>query len=469
MRRLWSMDRRTFLKGSLGATLALPRLQAMAADEDATPLRYLACFGGHSLCTDTAVPSINVLKPTGTGSDYVLPTAGLPLSDIKSLLTVVSGLAIPNDNASIGNVPKGGRHGDAEGFHYHNNPFLTGNHQIGDELNMTVTGPSSDQVMADHHAGRTPVRGLVYRAQPGAYTGDTRFEKGLTSYRKLGDKIYPVEPQSNAREAWVALTGQLLPTGAADRSARLRDLERQRSVLDLVDRRMAGLVDKLGVADRQRLEQHYDAVRDLESRLQSPIDQTGQCLDIGDPGPDLGHQAEGYSQEAERAEVFHRLIQLAFSCDMTRSAMLMYTRFQSRVRLNGSLAEIHDIQHNGVGADLEPIVAWHMERWADLIRLLRDTPDGDGSLLDHTAVVYMGEGGFGTLRETVDTQYTSHSTEDMIWMLAGGAGGLRPKGHVVAPPEANHPANVLITAMAAAGYEANTLGEVEGEIPGLRS
>jgi hypothetical protein len=111
-------------------------------------------------------------------------------------------------------------------------------------------------------------------------------------------------------------------------------------------------------------------------------------------------------------------------------------------------------------------IAWHMKHFGYLVAKLRDTPEADANLLSNTALVFLHEGGHGR-DPSSGSRDSSHSTENMACLIAGRAGGLRPGQHVVAA--GRHPANVILTAMQAAGYPQNSLGEVSGDIPALRA
>ena len=111
-------------------------------------------------------------------------------------------------------------------------------------------------------------------------------------------------------------------------------------------------------------------------------------------------------------------------------------------------------------------IAWHVKHFTRLIQKFKDTPEGNGNMLDNSAMAFLLEGGHGWDPEGVKDN-SSHSTENMACLLAGRAGGLQPGQHVVAA--GGHPAQVLITAMKAVGVNTNTLGEVTGDIPQLRA
>jgi hypothetical protein len=240
---------------------------------------------------------------------------------------------------------------------------------------------------------------------------------------------------------------------------------------------------KLGTADSQKMQQHFDAVRDLERQVSAiPPPQVGGCMQLPDPGADPpvgGDQPNtngmngystnlGYSDEDTRAKVFCDLICMAFTCDLTRVASLMFTMAQSHMNtfsLIGQPYDVHELGHSSPQrtAAMSQAIAWHMKHFGYLVAKLRDTPDGAGTLLDSCAITFLHEGGHG-LDPSSGKVWSSHSTENMCCLIAGRAGGLKPGKHVVAA--GMHPANVLISAMNAVGVPGG-LGEVSGAIPAL--
>jgi hypothetical protein len=148
---------------------------------------------------------------------------------------------------------------------------------------------------------------------------------------------------------------------------------------------------------------------------------------------------------------------------------LMFTMFQSFMNVQpiGGVAEqAHNLNHGGPKEAHSEFIAWHVRHFARLVGKLRDTPEMGGSVLDRCAIVFLNEGGFGSDPAFGD-DWSSHTTENMACLLAGGAGGLVRGEHIVAPSPRNHPANVLVTLMNAVGVETNALGEVQGSIDAL--
>ena len=293
--------------------------------------------------------------------------------------------------------------------------------------------------------------------------------------------INAIPPYTSPRQAYDALFTNFVPDDPAEAAAKAFTLEKRKSALDLVDRRMSGLIDKLGAADKQRLEQHYDEIRELEMRLDAIApDQTGACELLPDPGDDpaLGGEPsppsswninEGYSDEEARAQVMTDLLHMALTCDLTRSATLMYTMWQSFMNIHpitGQSWNQHIMHHQGSTALVNEMITWHMDHFSRLIAKLRDTPEGTGTVLDNCAIVFVIEGGHGADPE-FGQAWSSHTTQNMAMLVAGGAGGLVRGEHIVAPAGTNHPVNVLLTAMKAVGVEPGSLGEVSGTIGSL--
>jgi hypothetical protein len=395
-------------------------------------------------------------------------------------VTLVSGLHIPNALVDGGQVQPGG----ALGFHWHTNPLLTGTAQVGSVTDATVTAPSTDQLVAAAIGGETTIRNLNYRAQALFYIlGGNGFDvpdnRDTISFADNGQGVItPVPPTVSPKQAYENLFLGF-DTSDAGRFA----LRKRQSVLDLVERRTGGVLAALGSADRQRMELHYAHIRELEKRLEQAgalPDNPGCAMPVH-PGEDpplsgsfdkptcSGGTYEvdaGYSGEYDRARILMDCIHMAFVCDLTRVATMMLSMWQcfmNAAALGGANYDVHASTHFSSPSAIEPIAAWHVDHFAYLVSRLRDSPEGVGSVLDNCALVFMSEGGNGAGPSGSE----SHTTENMCWMVAGGAGGLLRGEHVAAPTSANHPVNVLISAMNAVGVPTDNVGEISGVIPEL--
>ena len=487
------LPRRTLLRGAAGAAVGLPLLEAMLPTRNAEaadpPRRYFIGFGGFSLNVDNS-PGAQALVPDTVGANWDVKEMLAPLNGytdaggnpVKDRITVVSGLDIPH--ASDPNaMPPGARY-PGDSFHFHGNAMLCGLPQQG-ELDATITGMSSDQIVADAIGQTTLFESLAYRVQAlfyntGGGTFDKAFHRDTLSFDMQNGQVQPVTPRTSPKTAYESLFTSFTPDDPAEAAAKALELLKRKSILDHVDRTIGGLLPKLSQWDRERMERHYDEIRALEELLEAEgPTQNGACQLLPHPGddPPLGGEFgqpfgwnvnDGYSDEESRARVFTRLMHMAFVCDLTRVGTLMYTMFQSFMNahpLVGASYNVHALNHLGQQADHTKMVQWHMDHFGELVALLRDTPEAGGSLLDSCAMTFLIEGGFRSGTSGVPGGQ-SHTTENMACLVAGGAGGLRQGEHVVAPSGA-HPANVLVTLMNAVGVGATALGDVQGTIPGL--
>ncbi|MBC8073851.1 MAG: DUF1552 domain-containing protein, partial [Deltaproteobacteria bacterium] len=340
------INRRMFLTGLGGATVALPFLEAMlprnAWAAGSAPPRYVAMFAGVE--QKGCVPSGN----GGTG--YAMPAGLAALESVRDKVSIVTNLEIPA--AGAGAPPAGGKANP-----HHGNimmPLLTGYRSTNENYGVPKN-PTADQLIADVVGIDTHYRSLEYRAQPDGYRGSDAGIKTVMSYGEGGSARVP---QASPRLAWESMFTNFTPSDPADLEARAQLLARRLSVLDLVKARGDRLVATVGRDDRQRLERHFDEIRGLETRLADIPDTSGAgCEALADPGADpsqsdYGNTAHGgstgYSDEDKRARVLVDLIHMAFVCDLTRVATLMITMEQSLMSLEplwGAAYEMHDITH----------------------------------------------------------------------------------------------------------------------------
>lgn len=508
------IDRRTVLRGIAGATVALPWLECMRplrAQAQGIPRRYAILFAGQALGGDgyaknaSRVDGQNVtesghyIADTAYGRGFALTTPLLPLAGMENEFSMVSNLAIPfNANSIDGSaVPSGGAYRDFHGGGA--SPLLSGTRST--SPSYVCNGITSDQVIADLNAGRTTHRSLVFRAQPGFYVSGYGFAgRQYISYGAGGGSGARIEAQASPEVAYRSLFQGFVPDDD-DEAARFDfALRSRRSVLDLVLEKRASLVNNVGSADQQRLERHFDEIRDLENRLAAlPPVVSGTCFVPPDPGPDpaIGGDHDGggsgsvapgtgYSDEHTRARLFADMIHMAFVCDLSRAASLQITAFQSHMNarpiadglgvLSGTTrparwasvgGDLHEVGHNGDPNNRGQIpsaglLGWHVSHYAYLVDKLRSTPEGDGNALDNTVLVFTAEAGHGLQLNDGSSQNQTHSVENMVMLVAGRAGGLNPGVHLDGGRQ--HPARVLVRAMQAAGYSGDSLGEVSGTV-----
>jgi hypothetical protein len=502
------LSRRTMLKGVGGVLVGLPVLECMldskgvayAQGQQALPKRYAIVFAGQAIGGDgwakdsqmvagvRSTQSGHFIAPAQTGAGYTITTPLQPLAALQNDFSILSGMRIPYSTTSTAaaDVPAGGAfrdfHGGASG------PLLCGTRS--QSPSFVCRSITSDQVISNLNKGQTSVDHLVVRAQPSWYLSGSSFAgRQYISYGANGTKI---EAQTVPQIVFRSLFGGFVPQDAAELARHQFAQRARQSVLNLVTAKRQGLVAKVGATDRIRLERHFDELTDLEKRVAAiPPVTAGACQLPPDPGPDLpigGDNAgsgsgsigtnTGYSNEAQRARLLADLIYMAFVCDLTRVATLQISVFQSHMNVFQFTsdmgmpvrADLHEVGHNGDTQNrgqrvVSTCLQWHISHYAYLLEKLKSAQEGAGNVLDNSVVIFMPEGGHGTQLNDATSANQTHSTENMVLLVAGRAGGLQPGRHIAATGK--HPVNGLISCMQAAGATQDTLGEVSGNIPEL--
>ncbi len=455
------LGRRSFLRGGAGIAVALPWLEIMDplptahAHAGEGELAYVVAMTGTSLVAGGDLGSPGALNLPGAFADF---------EDLRPYVSFISGLSVPEGGSSNNPVAGGVRDGANHGTMLI--PMVTGHRHVGARLDKpTPDGASSDEYVADELGGGTPFRSLHLRVQASNYG---RGAHGEMSIRADGGRNSPI---SSPRSAYNTLFQGSSPTAPSDA------LTRGRSVLDVVLERANRLESELPSWDRERLQRHFDEIRELEKRLEGIPD--GTCEIPADPGEDPsistldledctgGNSAceSGWSEETLRGDVMSTMLATALACQQTRVATYMIGWLSSYVSM-GPLFDVawnaHDVTHGpfqaAVGGSKANQVRLGMCRWfagrfAELLTKLRDLPEADGCVLDRTVAVLLWEHGT-----------RAHDRNNLTLTIAGAPDRLHHDQHVDAGGQ--HPGRVLQTAMAAAGVERD-FGAYPGLISGL--
>lgn len=482
----FELRRRTVLRGLGTMGVALPGLEIMAparqAQAAAPANRYVLGYSGFSIGTTVSTAqdyqfwrTRDMVAPQNTGPMYQ-PTLGMqPAFDqgVTGDLGIVSGLKVPWGNA--GSLPPGGRVVSFHGTGVY--PQVTG---LRSNVGLVASGPSADQLVAKTIYAAAPVppkyQTLPYMVQAPPAGSSLPFR----------DSGAPITPVASPRVAYEQLFGNFTPVDSTSKPV-VSDLMRRKSVVDLVLAKAKWLSPKLGTTDRLRMESHFDQIRDLERRLRlmPPMESLScKALDpVKDPpkegdSPELVNGATiltGYGGEELRADLAFRFLHMAFACDMSRVGSVQFLEVQSVVNLepligSGWKVGPHTLTHTYDPATnprsvegLGKLVGWHVKHLASFVKMLRDTPDADGSsLLDHTALAMLFEGGHGfdpegskaltpEAADPVNRFDQAHSSENMAVIVAGRAGGLKAGQHIHFNNDV-HPAQVVLSTMRAVGW-----------------
>ena len=415
-----AIPRRTFLRG-LGATLALPVLDAMTpafsarAAAAAPPIRlgYVYTPNGIVGACDKS-PRPFMWTPRTAGANFEFGPTMKALEPFREELNVFSGLAQVTGRA-LGDGP--GDHARATAT------FLTGVHPYktgGADFHL---GISADQIAAKELGKFTQLSSLELGLEPQPLAGNC--DSGYTcAYMSMSWRgpTSPLPAEINPRAVFERLFGD---GDSTDARARMARLESQKSVLDYVASSLSRMRMTLGIGDKQKLEEYLESVRDIERRIQLAEEQNMELPHIERPGA-IPEDYLHYTKLMIDMQV------VAWQTDMTRVASLMLGRDGS----NRSYREIgisdghHSISHHqGDQERLDKLVkidGLHVSMFAYLLERLKATPDGDGTLLDHSLML------FGSSI----SESNIHTHDDLPIVLAGRANGqLKGNRHLVYPKE----------------------------------
>jgi len=401
-----SLPRRTLLRG-MGVTLALPFLDAMVpaltatAQTPANPRRrFGAVFVPHG-------ERPGYWTPAKTGADFELTPILKPLEPFRDSLTIVSELCTPADG-----------HGTTVAA------WLTGSVPKKTMAEDVHAGTSVDQVIAAQIGANTVFPSLELATED--FTGYIGGCDGFYACAYMNTLSWrtPSEPlpmEINPRILFERMFG-----GGPTNLTRLERMQQDRSILDSVAEAVDRLRRGLGTRDRTRLSDYLEDIREIERRIQRAEKQT--TTEVSLPGAPIGIP-EAFE---EHATLQFDLLALAYATDLTRVFTFMMSRDTSqRVYANLGISEPHhSLSHHGNKpesiANLVKLNIYHVELFARFLRKLHATPDGEGSLLDHSIILF----GSGMSESDV------HSRLNIPTLLAGrGAGLLQGNRHFRAPRE----------------------------------
>lgn len=426
-----ALSRRRFLQGT-GILLSLPLLDAMlpafaraaAASPlapGATPRRMFA------ICNNLGLLGENFF-PAGAGRDYAASPYLRLLAEHRDDFTVLSGVSHPN----------------VDGGHPSDISFLTAApHPASSSFRNTI---SLDQHVAERIGGLTRFPSLTLAVN--------------TSSRSLSWTAAGVAIPPEERAA--AIFRQLFLQGTPEEiEAQVRELDTGRSILDSVAEQARSLQREVGARDRDRLDQYFTSVRDLEQRLQISKGWERKPKPVVSVPPPVDPISN--AQYMAKVQVMYDLVRLAFETDSTRSVTLMLNSVGTPVlQIPGEniTDDYHNLSHHGKAPDkltqLEVLDQWHMKLLGGLLRDLKSVREGGETLLDRTMVLYGSNLG----------DANAHSTTNMPTLLAGG--GFRHGQHLAFDRQRNYPLpNLFVSMLQRMGIEEGSFASSTGRMHGL--
>jgi len=429
------ISRRTFIRSSVGATFALPLLDAMVPAQ--TPLARTAAaplqrFGF------IYVPHGSIMKewtPLQDGPGFDYSPILRPLERFRSQVNVLTGLA---NNGENGHSPSTAM--------WLSGTFPAKGSVI--KLNTTV-----DQLIAQKIGQGTPFPSIELATEDhsshlGSCAGDF-----LCSYMSTISWRTPTQPlpmEINPRVVFERMFGG----DAATPEERRARVERNNSILDAVGESVSDLQRGLGARDRAKLTEYLDNVREIERQIQQTEKRAATLVDV--PPTPVG-VPEAWE---EHAKLMFELMALAYQGNITRVVSFMLARELSTLSYPqiGVADGHHPVSHNNnvpeQMAKKAKIDMYHLDLFGNFLDRLRSTPDGDGNLLDHSMFLYGSGMSNGNL----------HTHDNLPILLVGGAAG-RLKGDRHIKLKANTPlSNVMMAILDKAGVATDRFGESSGRI-----
>jgi hypothetical protein len=445
-----SISRRTMLRG-LGISMALPLLDAMM------PNGLIGGIGSQAMGAVGKAPlrTAFVFLPNGmwmpnftpatTGAGFALTPTLTPLKNVAKEFSILSGLSLDAARA----------HGDGPGDHARSAAaFLTGVHPKktgGADIHL---GVSIDQVAAQKLGGQTRLPSLELGCDKGKVAGecDSGYSCAYTSNLSWRSDQTPmpkeVDPSSVFERLFKASDSAASSEAAAKRAA-LR-----KSILDYVADDAKGLQRQLGKDDQRKLDEFTTSIREIEKRIESAKNNPVPAM------PDADRPAGIPADFTEHQRLMYDMMALAFRMDLTRISTFMVAHEGSdRHYRNLGISEgHHTCSHHGTAQEkiesVKKIDQYHVEQFAYFLEKLKNTPEGNGSLLDN-CMVMLGSGiGDGD----------RHNHNDLPILVAGRAGGAIKPGRHVQYPKNTPLCNLYLSMLGVMGAKVDRFGDSTGPL-----
>jgi Protein of unknown function (DUF1552) len=381
--------------------------------------------------------------PAAEGAGFAFTPTLKPLEAYRDRLNVFTGLAQMNGRAL----------GDGPGDHAREGAtWLTGVHPKRSETDIRC-GVSADQLAARELGKQTQLASLEVSLEPPSFAGtcDQNYSCAYTNTVSWRSETLPMPMETSPRALFERLFGEGESTDPAARRAALKE---QRSLLDYVTGSIDRLETKLGSSDRNKLSEYLEAIRDIERRIQKAELQSAEMK-----LPEMQRPSSIPETFEEQAKLMTDLQIMAWQTDMTRVLTFMYGHAGSNrsYRAIGIADGHHSISHHQNDPEKIAKVAkidQHLfSTFSYFVERLKATPDGDGSLLDHSLVLY------GSSLSDANV----HMHHNLPTLVVGGGGGMKGGRHLKYK-EGTPLNNLFLTMLNKAGVHAESFGDSTGEL-----
>lgn len=435
-----ALPRRTFLK-TVGATMALPLLDAMipaATALEKTPARPIRRLGF-------------VFMPMGCDQSRWTPRSEKTLDELSPILSSLKPVKenlVVFTNMELANAYPGS-HATS------NSSFLSAAKAKHTEGNDYYLGTTVDQVAAKQMGRETQLPSLELAMDLMQTVGqcDNGYACVYQNNLSWSSPTTPLPAEAHPRIVFETLFGE--GGNSAERQAALR---KRASLLDAFNNEIARLKRKLGAGDREKIDHYFDTIREVERRI-----QRAEADAVDNPLPDLDRPVGVPAAYADHARLMFDLQLLAFQGDVTRVLTFQLARETS----NRTYPEIgvpdphHPLSHHGNDPDkiarMAKINEFHVSLFAEFLQKLKETPDGNGSLLDHSLILY----GSGIGNPNI------HDHTNLPVLVAGGAaGGMKGNRHI-RYDKPTPLANLHLTLLDKVGVQLDSFADSTGKLDEL--
>lgn len=431
--------------------LGLPLLEAMVpafglAAKPAAPCRMAFLYVPNGIMMDQWLPNVSDTSRLPAA----LPRISAALEPFRDDILFLGGLT-QNGGRALGDGP--GDHGRA-GANY-----LTCVHPKKTNGRDLQAGISVDQIAAARLQGKTKLASLELGCEEGVQGGscDNGYSCAYSNSISWRTPSSPNPVEIRPRAVFERLFGA--GDQETDPAKRARQAQYQRSILDVVLGDANRLASTLGGADKRKLDEYLFSLRDVEKRIQAAERNLSPKLSPGMPVPDRSIPTDF----GEHARIMMDLMTLAFQTDATRVATMLLALEQSpRAYPEIGIPEAHHglTHHQGDQEKIAKVIeinCFHIKQFAYLLKKLKSTPDGDGTLLDHVMITYGS--GF--------SDGNAHDHADLPLVLAGRGGGTLRPGRFVRHPKETPMANLFVSMLDRMGVPVETLGDSNGQLRDL--
>jgi hypothetical protein len=439
-----ALPRRTILRG-MGAMIGLPLLDAMVpafafADAQKAPVRMAFLY------VPNGIANINYWNPGYTGPLGALPRILQPMEPLKDDILLLGNLTHNGGRALLDGA---GDHGRASGG------YLSGAQPRKSTMDIK-TGITCDQVVAKQMAGKTRFRSLELGMEDAQQAGncDSGYSCAYTNNLAWTSDHQPLPPILNPRTLFERLFGDGTELTVEERTR--RNLYR-RSVLDVAQSDSKRLTSAVGPSDQRKLDEYFTSVREVELRIQDSEKDSARV----DPHMEMPFGIP--TDFGQHFALMTDLLTIAFQADLTRVATFLVMREGSNYayREIGIADGHHQLTHHRGDAEkierVAQINTYHATQVAKWLTKLKATPEGDGSLLDHSMIVY----GAGI------SDGDRHNHEDLPTLVAGRGGNFMKPGRRLVYRRETPMCNLFVTMMDRMGVPCDRFGDSTGPLEGL--